>query len=370
MKQILLIFVSSVLIHLASVAEDAADWNAHREQVRKLRTELARQGAYAFVTNRTTTPPIAPYIHSQCWVDWLPRTNIEQIAYEQEKRDFGLDFFVAIEGLALPEIPLEDVDALEHHAEKMLTIAEWLKSADGYGNQILKKWSEGVALSAMGGMAVNSRCETNRISRLLARVDGVQQDIVRQVAILNEESPHRYKTPKWTTLVDVQKKMTRQWYPHQVETWKYYDKKDGRRKFTFDRTNGDPHEYAFYVPDRPPKGCSSVMEFWMIRKNHEVVCIYGLENRMAEEIRQILRFRSELGSFPKPTQEETKDLNLAFAYQSRLDDVWRKHTKGKEFHFLGAGAVVRIYGHTFVDWLTRALQLQREAGTQGKMGGK
>ena len=369
MKQILLIFVSSVLMHLASVAEDAADWNAHREQVRKLRTELTCQGAYAFVTNRTTTPPIAPYIHSQCWVDWLPRTNIEQIAYEQEKRDFGLDFFVAIEGLALPEIPLEDVDALEHHADKMLTIAEWIKSADGYGNHILKTWCEGIAMSAAGGMAVNSYCDTNRVLRLLARLDSLQRNVARRVAILNEESPHRYKIPKCQTMNDVAKDLEKQSHPHKVDTWKYFEKKDGCRNFKFDKAKGEPPKYAFYVPAQLPGTHEPIRAGWRV-KRHEAVCIYGLENNMAEEIREILRFRTQLGAFPKPTEEETKDLNLAFAYQSRLDDVWRKHTKGKEFHFLGAGAVVRIYGHTFVDWITRALQLQREAGTQGKMGGK
>ena len=86
MKQILLTIILFVTMPLSSVAECAADWIDLRERVKTLRAELSRQGAYAFVTNHATTPPMAPYIHSQCWVDWLPKTNVEQIAYEQEKR--------------------------------------------------------------------------------------------------------------------------------------------------------------------------------------------------------------------------------------------------------------------------------------------
>ena len=59
-------------------------------------------------------------------------------------------------------------------------------------------------------------------------------------------------------------------------------------------------------------------------------------------------------------------INLAFNYRSRLHDVWRKHTKGNEFHFLGADAIVKIYGRTFVDWFTRELQLKREADKRDK----
>jgi len=366
MKQILLTIILFVTMPLSSVAECAADWIDLRERVKTLRAELSRQGAYAFVTNHATTPPMAPYIHSQCWVDWLPKTNVEQIAYEQEKRDFGLDFFVVLEELALPEIPFEDVDALGRHADRMLTIAEWLKTAKGYGNHVLKTWCEGIAMSATGGMAVNSHCDNNRVLKLLARLDGIHENVVRRVAILNEEAPHHYETPKCKTLNEAAKDLEKQWYPHQVDTWNYFGKKDARRNFRFDKVKDDPPEYAFYVPDRPPKGCDRVMEHWQINKNHEVVCIYGLECGMEREIREILRFRSQIGSFPRPTEDEISDLNLGFRYCSRLDDIWRKHTKGKEFHFLGADAIVKIYGHTFVDCFTRALQLQREAEKRDK----
>lgn len=61
----------AVVCHLA--AAQGRDWDKLRDGIRRLRMELARQDVYTFVTNRTTTPRVAPYIHSQCWVDWLPK---------------------------------------------------------------------------------------------------------------------------------------------------------------------------------------------------------------------------------------------------------------------------------------------------------
>ncbi len=358
-----------VLAPCVSNASDVDDWKTLREEMHVLRAELARQGAYAFVTNRTTTPPVAPHIHSQCWVDWLPKTNIEQIAYEQEKRDLGLDFFVDIEGLALPGIPLENPDGLEQHADKMLTIAEWLKTADGYGNHVLKTWCENIALSAMGGMAVNPGCDTNRVLRLVARLDCLQKNVARRVAILNEESPHRYKVPQCSTYDEAAKDLERQCHSHKLNAWKYYGQKDGRRNFTFDKVKDDPAEYAFYVPERSSGSSDSIRTEWQI-KNHEVVCIYGQECNMVDQIIQILRYRTLIGDVPVPTENEIADLNLAFDYRTRLHDVWQKHTKGKELYFLGADAILKIYGHTFVDFRTRSLQLQLELGSQSKAVGK
>lgn len=355
MKTVVSAICVVALLPCVSSAVDLNQWKASRDEVKMLRSELARQGAYAFVTNRTTTPPIAPYIHSQCWVDWLPKTNVEQIAYEQEKRDFGLDFFFEIESLACPGLSLEDIDALEKHADRMLTIAEWLKTAGGYGNHVLKTWSEGIALSALGGMAVNPHCDTNRVLKLVERLDGLQGNIARRVAILNEEAPHHYETPQCSTYDEAARGLERQFQPHKLDAWEYYGQKDGRRNFTFDKAKDDPPEYAFYVPEGPAGSGDSIRSEWQL-KHHEEVCIYGEENEMADQIVQILRYRTLIGDIPVPTEQEIADLNLAFDYRSRLHDIWQKHTNGKEIYFLGADAILKIYGHTFVDLRTLSLK--------------
>ena len=355
MKIIQIVVVVVTLTPWLLNAADIDNWKTLQDETKTLRIELARQGAYAFVTNRATTPTVAPHIHSQCWVDWLPRTNVEQIAYEQEKRGFGLDFIGEIEKLALPEISLDDIDRLEIHADRMLTIAAWLKTAGGYGNHVLKTWCEGIALSAMGGMSINPLCDTNRVQKLIARLDGLQENVARRVFILNEEAPHRYIMPKCATYDEAAKDLDGQCYPHKIETWNRY-RSEGLKVLTFDKVKEDSPVYAFYVPDICDNG--NIREWWQSKK-HDAVCVYGLESNMADEIFQIMRFRTHIGNIPKPTEAEINDLTLAFRYRSRMHDVWRKWSKGEECYFMGADAILKIYGHTFEDWFTRELRSQK-----------
>ena len=114
--------------HAGEVRREA--WGALRQEIITLRHSLARDGAYAFVTN-ADTPKVAPHIHSQCWVDWLPKAEVERRKCEQEMRDFGLDMVGQLERYALDIEPHGDLLALERSAEELLTIAEWLKTSSG-----------------------------------------------------------------------------------------------------------------------------------------------------------------------------------------------------------------------------------------------
>ena len=75
-----LVFSVPTLSVKGETMSSATKWERMRLGVVLLRTELARQDVYTFVTNRATTPRIAPYIHSQCWVDWLPKEDVKRRA--------------------------------------------------------------------------------------------------------------------------------------------------------------------------------------------------------------------------------------------------------------------------------------------------
>lgn len=364
MRNRCVVFSFVTLLSFVVVAAHRDPWVTLQGQVRILRDELVRQGAHAFVTNRATTPSIAPHIHSKCWVDWLPRTNatqIAQVAYEEEKRNFGLDFVGELEKLALPDIPLADFEAQERYAAQMLDIAEWLKTSKGYGNQILKKWSEGIALTAIGGMSVNMDCSTNRVLRLLARVDNLQENLVRRVAILNEEAPHPFRLPKGNTENDTMCDLERQWLARVRATIEYDERRDGGLTFRFRDAGVDyPHRFAFYLPDNPYGTMyGTVRDTWGM-KRHEVVCVYGLFTRMYGEIFEILRWRQAFGQIPRPSAAEIEDEQQGFNYRLRLHDAWQKMTNFKEMYFLGASAILKIYGGEFQDDSTHAQEWDRD----------
>lgn len=357
MKTQTLIMCVIALIAYVGKAESKEDFIDLREQVKRLRLELARQGAYAFVANRETTPAVAPRIHSQYWVDGLPKANVEQIAYEQEKRDFGLDFVGELEKLALLDIPLDDIDALERHACQLLTIAEWLKTERGYGNQILKKWSEHIAMSSAGGMAVNPSCMTNRVFGLISRIDTLQNDAARRVDILNEESPHHYSLPKCQSVDEVVRLLEAQWMSHLAVARNYFNGNSDRSCFTFSDASNASRQFSFYLHD-PGNVDSLAIRSWWGNKRHETVCVYGMHATLKDDVLAILKIREAIGEIPAPTQREISNDNLAFRYTSRLQDAWRAKTKTEEL-LKGGMSVVAIYRRTFVDWYTRALRLDR-----------
>ena len=105
--------IAITLVSLAAFvacADGAQDFIALREQIKQMRVALARQGAYAFVTNCAALNQKAPAIHSKFWVDQLPRESFAQGEYETEKRSLGLDFIGQLEQMSLSVVPVEDVE--------------------------------------------------------------------------------------------------------------------------------------------------------------------------------------------------------------------------------------------------------------------
>ena len=120
MKKTHLVLLATFLFAVAGLAAQQPDWREKQDEIKKLRAGLAQEGLYAFCSNRTAEVT-APLIHSQCFVDWI--TNAEERAYEQEKRDFGLDFVKQIEPIALSFLLPADTSGWERKAEDMLTVS-------------------------------------------------------------------------------------------------------------------------------------------------------------------------------------------------------------------------------------------------------
>ena len=149
-------------------AKEQPDWDALRAEVSSFRKRLASDGAYAFVTN-AATPRTAPHIHSQCWVDWLPKEDVKRRAYEQEKRDLGLDILGYLEEYAWNAESQDDLSTNKKNAVELLAIAEWLKTSQGYGNYLLKRWAENLALIRLCNLSIYKRVGIDEIKALFNR---------------------------------------------------------------------------------------------------------------------------------------------------------------------------------------------------------
>ena len=339
-------------------ADGGRNWIKMRDQIRVLRMELSRQGAYDFVTN-ATTPRVAPLMHSQCWVDWLPKEESERRAYEQEKRDFGLEFVRQIEKVALPEerFNVNATDAHEAHAKRMLAIAGWLKTQPGYGNYILKSWAEFIAESAMGRMAVQSRCSTNRVVALLAKIDPPAKDLDYRMAILDEEAPHRFVRPAANE--DAIDTLGRQWHRHYLAARRHYGKDYAHSVLGngFGAVKDGSPEYAFYCEDSNRK-YNTIRARWNMKKHYEV-CVIGMSDTLLDAVKRILVFRSRINVIPPPPKETLSNGDSNWEYLSRLRCMWRPYEK--EFGMVAVGQIIInfYYGGGF-DYNTWQLALERK----------
>ena len=296
------------------------DWALLRKGVSAQRQVLADKGAYLFVTDEMT-PRRAPHIHSQCWVDWLPDDEVERKAYEQEKRDFGLDMAVQLEKLGARRIEMDDVAGLRTGAEQLVAIAEWAKTSPGYGNYILKHQAEELAMVLMAKMAVNEKCSIREVRELLDRIDTHEKSAYLQVSVLNEESPHAYARPTATSGSEIQSALGRQWRDHVREAREHFKARLPKgRRVHFEDVRDEAREYAFYIPDRN-LGDASISRYWNL-KDHEEVCVYGMYSQKREKIGWILKYRETIGAIPVPRAGELESEESQERYVGRINDAW------------------------------------------------
>ena len=331
------------------VAND--DWTELRRQVEGLRGELRRSGIHAFVTNGNLRCD-TPLIHSQCWVDWLPSEEVERRAYEQEKREFGLDMLGQIEAIALERTDPRDVERLLRRAGELLDIAEWLKSASGYGNYMLKRWAEDMALGALAQLAISECCSSAEVRALLDRVDTHASCARMQVAILNDESPDRWDIPVGDSPADIQCELGRAWERRvRIAKEALSPLRTGKRRLLFDDVKNADRRYSFYMPDRNP-GDATIRCCWNL-KDHEEVCIFGMYNHMRKDVEEILKCREMLGAIPLPASADLKDRPSRERYIDRMDILWAE--KARRFGLKPFGRlVVQVLQEKFVDPYTWA----------------
>ena len=359
-----LVFSVPTLSVKGETMSSATKWERMRLGVVLLRTELARQDVYTFVTNRATTPRIAPYIHSQCWVDWLPKEDVKRRAYEQEKRDFGLDFIGKLEKIALDVPPVDDLEMNERRARQFVEIAEWLKTSKGYGNYVLKMWSEGMACTSLGAMAVNSKCSVERAEALFHRIDSVTNNLSCQMAILAEEAPHGYQRPVDVTARGIRKELERQWNLHFKSAYIHFNTRPGRfAGLRFEDVKENLHEYAFYCEDAVgSNGCqyATIRNLWGLKK-HFTVCICGMYNPMPKQIFDMLRYRRFVGDIPRPPVGLRMGSPDFIDYQDLFHEQWSPFSKDHGENCAGTPAAI-IFCHSdgYLDIYTQQLKWQME----------
>jgi len=314
--------IVALFMHFICYADiqDDSDLLRLSSEIRGMRLQLAKNGAYAFVMTTSTTAK-TPHIHSQYWLMLIPETNIALRQYEQEKRDFGLDMIGQLERYAKQKIDIKNISALEQRVHELLAIANWLKKESGYGNFILKRWAEDMASTTLSELAVNNDFPVSDAWSLLRRIDTPQANAKMQISILNEESPDHYDIPKGDTAERIVREIGNQWSSRKVSAVRAL-KKTYAQETVPQFSEAFPHDprLAFYMKDINRVN-ASLRALWN-DKDHEEVCVYGMFCKVPQMVEHILEFREAAGSIPVPTDSDLKNLERQELFVDKINDIW------------------------------------------------
>ena len=351
----------STLIILCSILGVAStnDWATLRKEMSDMRDRLANNGIAIFM-NHTAPIGLAPHIHSQCWVDWLPKEEVKRRAYEQEKRDFGLDVVGVLEQYAIKEEPIENMHELQQSVEELLAIAQWIKTSQGYGNYHLKRWAENLALIRLCRLTINPASSIDDIKEMFNRVDGTSQNLKLRVAILNEEAPHQFSLPFFKTENNASSSLCKQWSSHMQQSVAHYMEigKSRSQLFSslrFSDVKFDEPEYAFYIEDALD-GSHTFRDAWD-KKRHYSLCTSAMDMSLYRDMETLLHYRDAVGEIPLPEHGDVDKMDPfgmsaeMCAYKDLVNTRWREPTKRNSAPHV-ARVVIRIMRGDLADYLT------------------
>ena len=347
------------------------EWAELCREMSAMREALAINGAYVFVTN-AATPRASPHIHSQCWVDWLPKEDVKRRMYEQEKRDFGLDVLKCLEEYAWG-IDEEDLSGYRKSAGELLSIAEWLNTSAGYGNYLLKRWAENLALIRVCRLAVDGGVGLDEIKSYFSRVGEPIHDIRLRALILNEEAPHKYSLPSFAlTEESGSESLCRQWAGHFRESVRHYSRwcEDNSRYYpslVFKDIMWDDPKYAFYIED-PVDGEQTLRDTWGKKTHYTTLCTGQMSMIHWLYLKKIIQYWEVVGELPLPDKEIVKRpgsfkglCREGDEYKTMMEGKWRAASKAKMPHGVDS-CVVALMRNEIEDWVTENCLRRRRLG--------
>lgn len=292
----------------------------------------------------------APKIHSQCWVDWLPRGSDGSIRLEQAKRDFGLEIVKAIEREAMRIVDPASTTERVRQANQLLDFADWIVKPVGYGNLAIAMRIENLACIPIGHLVADLDYPVEKSEALVQRL-GTEAGWVRmQSAILNEESPHAYDA-------ETKKELQTQWNENLRNAWLAFKAKEGRFPHYFTEGKNFPKEIAFYCEDKISQRPHTLSTKWNT-KRHYIFCVMGYEDAIVEQLKNLLLFRKTIGRFP---EMPSRPLGM---FDSRIQEgfyeAWKPHEETKGIHPGASGYTYEaIRRGSFMDYDTSELVASR-----------
>jgi hypothetical protein len=349
MKHLLKALVCTALAALPPLCAASAE-PGYEEEMKALaiqRKTLADSGFRGFFAVAQSNRWDAPKIHSQCWVDWLPRESTKRIQLEQAKRDFGLELVKAVDEEALRILSPANTGERASQADRLLDFSDWAGRPGGYGNHAIRRRVEHLACIPIGHLIADLDFSVEGIEARLARFETEESKLHVRRNILNEESPHQYRAKTKDDLAV-------EWHGHFRKAWLAYKEKEGHYPHYFSEGKNFSKEVAFYCEDEISPRPYTLATKWN-QKLHYMFCIMGYESTMMDRVQNLLIFRKTIGRFPLKPSRPTGSFPES-EIQEGFYEAWKPHERQLGIHPGASGYTYEaIRNNAFIDYDTSEL---------------
>ncbi|MGI5868982.1 MAG: hypothetical protein ACOX9C_06040 [Kiritimatiellia bacterium] len=362
MKHLLKALVCTALAALPPLCAASAEPD-YEEEMKALaiqRKTLADSGFRGFFAAAQANRWDAPKIHSQCWVDWLPRESTKRIRLEQAKRDFGLELVKAVEEEALRVLSPASTGERASQADRLLDFSGWAGRPGGYGNLAIKWRVEHLACIPIGHLVADLGFPVEEIEARLARLETEQGWVRMQVDVLNEESPHQYRAK-------TKDELAVEWHGHFRKAAFAFKDEMGRYPYNHEESKNLPRHISFYCEDESSPRPYTLATKWNT-KRHYIFCVMGYEDTIKDRVQNLLLFRKTIGRFPLKPSRPTGSFPES-EIQEGFYEAWKPHERQLGIHPGASGYTYEaIRNNAFMDYDTSELvgYMQEQAAAARK----
>jgi hypothetical protein len=354
----LLSFLGSLAVASSAIASE----DPQARELDVINHEL-NSGLQALVTRVKADKISPPLIHSEWYVSESSQAPTGQLAFEQQKRQFGRRLLESIDRTSGEILAMTDSPSRERIATTLLDLGDWISERPGYGNMFITERCQDMATVPLAHLVADLRYPESKLDALTARLWTWVDFAKLAPDALNTELPQPiFAAGQGKTLEEVQEPLMRayrqertrvqEWVKANLVQWTIPDGKRVRESL--------PADLRFFCDDEV-LGFHTTLELWDVKNHRRLVS--GLGGVGVDQIRHFLLFRKKVGRFPTeapagwtPGNRFNPPVRAAFA------EAWEPYRKDHGPIYDDATLVYTgVVTNTFCDRDTTAKRIQQAA---------
>ncbi len=317
------------------------------EYVKSLEQALMKHGLQGILETVKADFRSAPVINSKYYAEHLKELNPALTELEQAKRDFGLKTAQALAETALElQMPVSSARR-EEQAEELIRLAEWFRTANGYGNYILFMRAENLSAVPLAYLVADLDFPLKKTRGWLSRIASPKDQREFRKSVLNREAPQAFIGELTGADSDQDEQMMMAWNQKRNEVSSWF-KSNGVKERTRSKL---PTELAFFFSEGQ-SGQRTTVELWELNYHHALA--YGTRDNHLDSVTKLAKYREMVGDFPTSPPKSWNPQYTPSPVKAAFESAWEPYRREHGPLYDTASRVYEeVKAGTFMDWETQ-----------------